>query len=64
MNVKQAIQSLQEMIDTGVINGEESFGVFTNGGETFLSIDRFKIKISYEPNRLPVVHPVFLFNFI
>ena len=62
MNVKQAIQSLQEMIDAGVINGEESLGVFTNGGETFLSIDRFKI--SYEPNRLPVVHPVFLFNFI
>ena len=50
------------MIDTGVINGEESFGVFTNGGETFLSIDRFKI--SYEPNRLPVVHPVFLINFV
>lgn len=50
------------MIDAGVINGEESFGVFTNGGETFLSIDRFKI--SYEPDRLPVVHPVFLFNFI
>ena len=62
MNVKQAIQSLQEMIDTGVINGEESFGVFTNGGETFLSIDRFKI--SYEPNRLPVVHPLFLIDFI
>ena len=33
MNVKQAIQSLQEMIDSGVINGDESFGVFTNGGK-------------------------------
>ena len=28
MNVKQAIQALQTMIDTGVITGEEKFGVF------------------------------------
>lgn len=62
MNVKQAIQQLQEMVDAGVINGEEQFGVFTNGGETFLSADRFKI--FYSPDRLPIVHPVFLIDFI
>lgn len=28
MNVKQAIQALQTMIDTGVITGEEEFGVY------------------------------------
>ena len=28
MNVKQAIQALQTMIDTGVITGEEKFGVY------------------------------------
>lgn len=28
MNVKQAIQVLQTMIDTGVITGEEKFGVY------------------------------------
>ena len=28
MNVKQAIQSLQTMIDTGEITGEEEFGVY------------------------------------
>ena len=28
MNVKQVIQALQTMIDTGAITGEEKFGVF------------------------------------
>jgi hypothetical protein len=28
MNVKQAIQALQTMIDTGEITGEEEFGVY------------------------------------
>ena len=28
MNVKQAIQALQTMIDTGAISGEEEFGVY------------------------------------
>ena len=28
MNVKHAIQALQTMIDTGVITGEEKFGVY------------------------------------
>ena len=28
MNVKQAIQALQTMIDTGTITGEEEFGVY------------------------------------
>ncbi len=64
MNVKQAIQQLQEMVDAGVINGEESFGVFTNRGETFLPIERFHIFYDREPGASPVVHPVFLFNFI
>ena len=64
MNVKQAIQQLQEMVDAGVITGEEQFGVFTNMGETYLPIDRFKIFYSPEPGRLPIVHPVFLIDFI
>ena len=64
MNVKQAIQQLQEMIDAGVINGEEQFGVFTNGGETFLPIERFHIFYDREPGAAPIVHPVFLIDFI
>ena len=64
MNVKQAIQQLQEMVDAGVITGEEQFGVFTNGGENFLPIERFHIFYDRAPGAAPVVHPVFLINFI
>ena len=30
MNVNQAIAALQEMVNTGVITGEEEFGAFTD----------------------------------
>ena len=29
MNVKQVIEKLQEMVDTGVITGKEEFGVYS-----------------------------------
>ena len=64
MNVKQAINSLQEMVDSGVITGEEQFGAFTNMGETFLPIERFHIFYDREPGAAPVVHPIFLIDFI
>ena len=45
MNVKQAIQSLQTMIDTGEITGEEEFGVYEYSpeeGSYFHSPDEFE----------------------
>ena len=42
MNIKQAIQTLQEMVNNGVLTGEEELGAFTNGGETFLPTAEFK----------------------
>ena len=33
MNVKQTIQALQTMIDTGTITGEEEFGVYEYSAE-------------------------------
>ena len=42
MNVNQAIETLQEMVNTGVITGEEELGAFTNMGETFLPTGEFK----------------------
>lgn len=48
MNVKQTILTLQTMIDTGVITGEEEFGVFEflpEGGSYFNSPDEFETYI-------------------
>ena len=45
MNVKEAIQALQTMIDTGVITGEEEFGVYEYSpeeGSYFHSPDEFE----------------------
>ena len=42
MNVNQAVQALQEMVNIGVITGEEEIGAFTDMGETFLPIAEFK----------------------
>lgn len=45
MNVKQAIQALQTMIDTGAITGEEEFGVYEYSceeGNYFHSPDEFE----------------------
>lgn len=52
------------MIDAGVITGEEQFGAFTNMGETFLPIERFHIFYDREPGAAPIVHPIFLIDFI
>ena len=64
MNVNQAIKALQEMVNTGVITGEEEFGAFTNMGETFLPIAEFK-PFTTNCNESPtgemrVVYPRFL----
>lgn len=48
MNVKQAIQALQTMIDTGAISGEEKFGVYeysTEKGSYFFSPYEFEADI-------------------
>lgn len=45
MNVKQVIQALQTMIDTGAITGEEEFGVYEYSpeeGNYFHSPDEFE----------------------
>ena len=45
MNVKQVIQALQTMIDTGAISGEEEFGVYeysSEEGSYFHSPDEFE----------------------
>lgn len=45
MNVKEAIQALQTMIDTGEITGEEEFGVYeysAEEGSYFHSPDEFE----------------------
>lgn len=48
MNVKQVIQVLQTMIDTGVITGEEEFGVYeysSEEGNYFHSPEEFETYI-------------------
>ena len=62
MNVNQAIEALQEMINAGVITGEEEFGAFTNRGETFLPTTEFK---TFEnPGEQSVVYMRFLIDII
>lgn len=62
MTVNQAIQALQEMVNTGVITGEKEFGAFTNRGETFLSTTEFK---TFEnPGEQVVVYMRFLIDTI
>ena len=62
MNVNQAIEALQEMINARVITGEEEFGAFINCGETFLPTTEFK---TFEnPDEQPVVYMRFLIDTI
>ena len=62
MNVNQAIEALQKMVNTGVITGEEEIGAFTNMGETFLPTAEFK---TFEnPSEQSVVYMKFLIDTI
>ena len=48
MNVRQAIQELQTMIDTGAITGEEEFGVYVYSveeGYYLNSPDEFETRV-------------------
>lgn len=64
MNVNQAIEALQEMVNTGVITGEEELGAFTNMGETFLPTGEFKPftidSLDNPSGEMPVVYMRFL----
>ena len=68
MNVKQAIEALQKMVNTGVITGEEEIGAFTNMGETFLPIAEFKSfitnSIDSPTGEMPVVYTRFITEII
>lgn len=68
MNVNQAIEALQKMVNTGVITGEEEIGAFTNMGETFLPIAEFKPFITNcnegPTGEMPVVYPRFFTEII
>lgn len=64
MNVNKAIETLQEMVNTGVITGEEELGAFTNMGETFLPTGEFKTftidSLDSPSGEMPVVYMRFL----